>query len=84
MKHLSILTISTALILFAGLQLKQSSHVYTNSKSIKQEITAAAQQTKVKSDSLIVSEGTKATATVAKKMENGTVQVIGHFIKSIF
>ncbi len=80
MKHLSILSLSVAAILFLGAEFKQSDCYLAESKTIRTTIT----EIKISADQNLISEGAKATEKVAHKVERTTVNFIIGLVKSAF
>jgi hypothetical protein len=80
MKHLSILSLSAAAILFLGAEFKQSDSYAVQSKSIQTTIT----EMQISADEKLITESAKATEKVANKVERTTVNFIIGLIKSAF
>ncbi|MEO8151341.1 MAG: hypothetical protein ABI723_27160 [Bacteroidia bacterium] len=85
MKHLTILSVSVATILFAGAQFQNRfNNIYTDAKKAQQTISVQVNEVKCKSDSLLISTGSNAAAKAVNKAENSTFHLIGKLVQSLF
>lgn len=80
MKHLSILSLSAAAILFLGAEFKQSHSYMANSKAIQTTIT----EMQISADQKLITESAKATEKVAGKVERTTINFVIGLIKAAF
>lgn len=80
MKHLSILSLSAAAILFLGAEFKQSDSYAAETKAV----TATICEMQVSADQNLIIESTKATEKVANKVERTTINFVIGLIKAAF
>ena len=82
MKHLTLLSVSAVVILFAGAQFQNRfNNIYAEAKKAEHKISAQVNEVKCKSDSLLISTEKNANAKVAKKAEHTTIRLIGKLVK---
>lgn len=80
MKHLSILSLSVAAILFLGAEFKYSDCYKTKSVAIRTTIT----EMQINANENLITESAKATEKVANKVERTTINFIIGLVKSAF
>ena len=85
MKHLTILSVSVAAILFTGAQFQNRfNKIYAEGQKVEQAVVAKVNETKTKSDSLLISTGTTVTLKTVNKVEKSACNIIGKIIQSVF
>ena len=80
MKHLSILSLSAAAILFLGAEFKQSSGYAANTNAIQNSIT----DMQISADQKLITQSANATEKVASKVERTTINFVIGLIKTAF
>jgi hypothetical protein len=85
MKHLTILSVSVAAILFTGAQFQNRfNKIYAQGKKVEKTVVAKVNETKTKSDSLLISTGTAVTLKTVNKVEKNACNIIGKIVQSVF
>lgn len=85
MKHLTILSVSVTVILFAGAQFQNKfNNTIATTNEIEKQVKLNVINVSVKSDSTLVNSGKAATLQTINCVEQGACKMAGKIVNSVF